>query len=263
MMNSWSRPIDSGGSSGSDLCWSAEAACHNAWPALHQVWCGDWVLRVSGGFGRRVNSANPLNAGAGAVDETVAAGRAVYGGQGLPVIFRVPTLLDPAVDVRLETLGFTAEGETITLYADFGAVDAAPDGGVEILAYPSDDWLAAMKELQEREDDAHAFFTRVIRSLMVPAGFTGLRVDDQFVALAFGALHGDLLVIESVITGTAQRGRGYARRLLNALFAWAADAGARGVCLQVEAPNVAAIALYKRLGLTTELYHYHYRREPA
>lgn len=246
-----------------ELAWQAEEACHNAWPALHQVWCGDWVLRISGGFGRRVNSANPLNAAAGAVDETLAACRAVYGGQGQPVIFRMPTLLDPAVDARLDALGFTAEGETITLHADIDAVDSVPDAAAEILSYPSDDWLAAMKVLQERDDDAHAFFTRVIRSLMVPAGFAGLRVDGEFVALAFGASHGNLLCVESVITGAAHRGKGYARRLLNALFAWAADAGARGVCLQVEGPNAPAIALYEGLGLTTELYRYHYRREPA
>lgn len=246
-----------------ELAWQAEEACHNAWPALHQVWCGDWMLRISGGFGRRVNSANPLHAGAGAVDETLAACRTVYGGQGQPVIFRVPTLLDSAVDARLEALGFTAEGETITLHADFGASDAVSDEAVEIHSYPSDHWLAAMKTLQERDGDAHAFFTRVIRSLAVPAGFAGLSVDDEFVALAFGALHGDLLCVESVITDELQRGRGYARRLLNALFAWAAGAGAHGVCLQVEAPNAPAIALYEGLGLTTELYRYHYRREPA
>jgi len=246
-----------------ERAWQAEEACHNAWPALHQVWCGDWVLRVSGGFGRRVNSANPLNAGAGAVDETLSACRAVYGGQGQPVIFRVPTILDPAVDARLDALGFTAEGETITLHADMDAVESAPDTAVEILSYPSDDWLAAMQALQGRDGDAHAFFMRVVRSLMVPSGFAGLRVDGAFVALSFGALHGGLLCVESVITDEAQRGKGYARRMLNGLVAWAAATGARGVCLQVEAPNAPAIRLYQGLGLTTELYRYHYRRDPA
>ncbi len=246
-----------------ELAWQAEQACHNAWPALHEVWCGDWVLRVSGGFGRRVNSANPLNAAAGAVDETLSACRAVYGGQGQPVIFRVPALLDPSADARLDELGFGAEGETITLYADIAMVSSRPDDAVEILSYPSDDWFAAMQALQGRDDDAHAFFMRVVRSLMVPAGFAGLRADGRLAALAFGVLHGDLLCVESVITDEAQRGKGYARRLLNGLFAWAAASGARGVCLQVEAPNAPAIALYKGLGLTTELYRYHYRREPA
>lgn len=246
-----------------ELCWKVEQACHNAWPALHQVWCGDWVLRISGGFGRRVNSANPLNAAAGSVDETLSVCRTVYGGQGQPVIFRVPTLLDPSVDARLDALGFTAEGETITLQADIAAVESASDNDVEILSYPSDDWFAAMQALQGRDDDAHAFFMRIVRSLMVPAGFAGLRVDDAFVALAFGTLHGGLLCVESVITEEAQRGKGYARRMLNGLCGWAAAAGARGVCLQVEAPNAPAIALYRGLGLTNELYRYHYRREPA
>ena len=107
------------------------------------------------------------------------------------------------------------------------------------------------------------FSSRVVRSLMILSGFAGLRVDGEIVALAFGALHGGLLCVESVITDEGQRGKGYARRMLNGLFAWAVAAGARGVCLQVEAPNAPAIALYQGLGLTTELYRYHYRREPA
>ncbi len=39
--------------------------------------------------------------------------------------------------------------------------------------------------------------------------------------------------------------------------------GADGVCIRVEAGNAPAQALYYSLCLTTELYRYHYRREPT
>ena len=47
-----------------------------------------------------------------------------------------------------------------------------------------------------------------------------------------------------------------------ALTAWAKEEGASGACLEVEAGNLPARTLYDALGFKTELYRYHYRREP-
>jgi ribosomal protein S18 acetylase RimI-like enzyme len=46
------------------------------------------------------------------------------------------------------------------------------------------------------------------------------------------------------------------------LAAWAKEQRAEGACLEVEAGNRPARALYDAIGLKTELYRYHYRREP-
>ena len=81
--------------------------------------------------------------------------------------------------------------------------------------------------------------------------------------MAYAALHNGLLCYESVITDSRRRRRGYGRRIITALAAWGKDQGARGACLEVEASNTPARALYAALGLKRELYRYHYRREPA
>ena len=81
-------------------------------------------------------------------------------------------------------------------------------------------------------------------------------------ALAYGAIHDRLLCYESVIADPRRQRRGYARRVIASLAAWAKDQGAEGACLEVEAHNTAALALYDLVGLKTELYRYHYRREP-
>ena len=85
------------------LDWRIEEACHNAWPAVRQVWLGDWMLKFAPGVSRRANSANPMGAGAGAggVDALVAAGAGLYRAQGLPLLVRVLSLLDPAVVDRV------------------------------------------------------------------------------------------------------------------------------------------------------------------
>lgn len=246
------------------LQWRVEESCNAAWPALCEVLFGRWLLRMACGISRRSNSINPLGPDAGDVDATIAAAWPHFEETALPVLFRVLTpLLDPGVDRRLAALGYTAEGETVTLYGGLAGLRADASRAVECLPRPDDAWFASMSALQGHRPVAAAAYRRVVERIAVPAAFLRLPVDGVPAALAFGALHDGLLCCESVITAPAHRGRGHARRLMHALFRWAAEYGAEGVCLQVVADNAPAIALYSGLGLTTELYRYHYRRAPA
>ena len=97
----------------------------------------------------------------------------------------------------------------------------------------------------------------------MPAAFASLAVGGESVALAYGAVHRGLLCYESVITDASRRRSGYARRILSALAQWGKDRGVEGYCLEVEAANLSARALYDAFGLKTELYRYHYRRQPV
>jgi ribosomal protein S18 acetylase RimI-like enzyme len=76
-------------------------------------------------------------------------------------------------------------------------------------------------------------------------------------------MHGGWLCVEAVATDAAWRGRGLAGQAVEALMAWGAARGALAAGLQVQADNVAAQALYRRLGFARELYRYHYRRGPV
>jgi GNAT superfamily N-acetyltransferase len=245
----------------SGLAWHVEAACAAAWPALCEARLGLWLLRTAPGISRRSNSLNPIGPDAGDVDATIGAAAPLFAVEGLPVLFRVLTpLLDPAVDRRLDALGFTVEGETVTLYGDLATVPPVTGSTVERLFRPDEDWLAAMAELQGYSPAAEAAYGRVVDALTAPAAFLRIAAGGETAALGFGVVHGGLMCCESIITAPAHRGRGHARRLMQALCAWAAAAGAHGVCLQVVADNAPAFALYRGLGIATELYRYHYRR---
>jgi N-acetylglutamate synthase len=63
------------------------------------------------------------------------------------------------------------------------------------------------------------------------------------------------------VTDPRRRRRGYAQRIIATLASWAREQGATAACLEVEAANAAAVALYHRLGFR-EIYRYHYRRQP-
>jgi predicted GNAT family acetyltransferase len=108
---------------------------------------------------------------------------------------------------------------------------------------------------------AHAY-RQIVSSIAIPAAFVACHHDGQPASLAYGAMQDGFLMIESVITASAARGRGYAYRTVATLLAWGAGQGAKIACLQVAADNAPAVALYRRLGLRSTLYRYHYRRAP-
>jgi ribosomal protein S18 acetylase RimI-like enzyme len=242
------------------LPWRIEDACFNAWPSLRSVYHGDWLLRFGDGLSRRTNSANPLRAGAALAAGDLAYFEELFHAQNLPLIMRVPSLLDPAVDRELERLGFAAEGGTCALFGELSG-----HATVEISSAASAEWFLAMSALQGHIPEQAAIYRRVVDRVAVPAGFGALRQDGDVVALAYGVIDDDLLCCESVVVSERHRCQGFGRRLMTSLLAWAAARGATGACLQVVADNAAGRALYRSIGLTTETHRYHYRRasDPA
>lgn len=246
-----------------DLCWRIERLCQRAWPALDEECVGGWRLRFAGGFTRRANSANPLSVGTRLDDRVLADIALRYRARGLAPVFRLPSLINPAIDARLSAAGYRLDAESTVL---FGARDswteAVPDKDVLLRAGPEADWFAAVAHLRAQGPKVAPLFGAIIARLDLPAAFAMVRYEGAVVATAFAVLSDGMLCFEAVVTDPALRGRGFGRRLVNALLAWGAQSGAQGACLQVETGNVPARALYRRAGLTREMYGYRYRCGP-
>jgi hypothetical protein len=61
----------------------------------------------------------------------VAAREALYLSYDQPAIFRLPTIINPTLDRRQATRGYTSEGESLVLYGDMAGVAAAADPAVQ------------------------------------------------------------------------------------------------------------------------------------
>jgi len=244
-----------------DLAWRVEATCFNAFPSLKQAILAGWLLRFSEGLSRRANSANPQQPDHAPPEAVIEAVEALYRRQGLPAIVRVPSFLT-AIAAPLMARGYTGEGESCVLHGEMNEVAAVVDPSVELSPHASTEWLAAMAALQGHSAAHRQIYRRIVRAIAVPTAFAGLRIDGRLAALAYGAVSDSLLCYESVITDSRRRRHGLARRVIASLAAWAREEGARGACLQVEAGNTVARALYDGFGLTTELHRYHYLRQP-
>lgn len=248
--------------------WAAEEAAINGFPPLRQVVIDDWLLRFSGGGRRTANSATPLCEPRGDLDAVIGSAEALYRAQGQPTIFRLPSILAPAIDARLAERSYTEEGESCIIEGPLDPIvaAAAPFGGtaaVRLSPRPMAGWFAAMARLQGQRPEFQEPYRQIVSSIVLPAAFAELTAGGEPVALAYGVIHRGMLCFESVVTDVKRRRQGLSRRVLAALAEWAKANGASVATLQVEASNTPARTLYHSIGMTTELHRYHYRRAPG
>ena len=246
-----------------DLCWRAEEACLNAWPAVRTVMLGGWLLRLSDGPTRRTDSVNPRRGSPPDPTPIFQEATALFAERGRSVLFRIPSMASEA-DKALTQLGFSPpEAETCTLFAP--ALTGVHEGAVDVVLSeaPSDDWQAARAHLTEADAVASRAYARMLGLIVGPRCFAATHQDGRVAAIAYGVVSRGLLVIDSVATDPALRRSGLGRKTVGALLQWGASQGVSQACLQVVAANAPARALYQSLGFSRELYRYHYRRGPT
>jgi len=241
-----------------------EEACLNGWPALRELIFDGWLIRLADGYTRRTNSVNLLSSGVLPLDCKIRYCETIYRDQGLPTIFCVPSMADPALGRALDERGYgPPEDESRVLVMDFARTpppfvdDVALEEG-----FPGEDWLNALARLHGQSRSTRTIHRKILESLAVPSVFAAVRLDNgRLGALAYGAVHDGLVCVNSVVTDPAIRRQGLARKAVSAVLTWARERRqATGACLAVVASNVPANALYGSLGFRREVYRYHYRR---
>ena len=246
-----------------DIAWTAEVACLNAWPSPRQVLLGDHLLRASGGPTKRTNSVSPLRPSTRDPLPVIETAEALYAGIGRPALFRVSNLA-PGMADPLQRRGYTAFGASLTLWADLAGFADSTDAGVRFFDDPDTAWLTARSALNRADAETDRVYRTMADCIALPKTFAAVIVEGAIGSMAYSAVDGGLAVIESVGTLAPMRGRGLGRRVVAALMGWGRARGATGVCLQVRADNAAAVALYRSLGFTTELSRYVYwRKDPS
>jgi N-acetylglutamate synthase len=255
--------------------WLEEIAAHG-WRASEADRLGDWLLRASGGFTGRANSA--LAVGDPGLPRAVAIARVVawYSARGLPARFMVPLPLGADLDDELAERGWQAGDEVRVLVADLAGLTnepaslaqpiGEPVGGrvrigeptgerVRIDSRPDPGWLAAY-HYRGAELPDHAVDVLVRGDVL---GFASVRDETGRVrAIARGSVDKGWLGITAVEVDPADRRQGLGGVVLRALARWAVKHGASQCYLQVAIENAPALALYTAAGFTDH-HRYRYR----
>jgi ribosomal protein S18 acetylase RimI-like enzyme len=231
-----------------------ERSARLALPALTEVEVPGWVIRVSGGPTKRVNSANPMAAGARLVDVRATADR-LYRDRGLPPRYRLTPLAEPDADMILADEGHARidDSRTMTTRLSPGVID--PD--VTIAPAADAIWLdglaAALGWSAAQRDGHAALVSRVARM-----GVATLFDDGEPVGWGIAGFGDGRACLYDIALAADRRGQGLGQRLVGAILAWVAAQGAGEALLQVLDTNEPARRLYRSLGFV-DAYPYHYR----
>lgn len=236
-----------------------ERAAAHAWPPLRIVDVEGWQARLSGGGSRRANSLLPLAFTGTDADHALDEMQRLYRAEGVPTYVQVSAIAEPPdLDARLARRGYLLEEPCLLLAKRLAPGPSAPVAEVELSEAPTEDWLSVYGEPLDASRRAAA--PSVLARVPQPRGFFLLHSDAGPIATALGVLSPDgVVVVECVATRARARRTGAARRVMDALEAWAMTQGAWCTALQVVTANAAARGLYEQRGYT-EAGRYHYRR---
>ncbi|MGW4896416.1 GNAT family N-acetyltransferase [Kitasatospora sp. NPDC004240] len=233
------------------------------WPAVEQEPLGAWTLRASSGFTRRANSVQALGDPGLPVPAALEAVRAWYAARGLPAYIEVCEPGSPeGLTAELDRLG-AAIAPTLVRTAELGplAKQGFNHDAVRLSRTADAGWMSLYRRVtgDPRVEEAAP---KVIHGgpsvwfAAVPGAGGGAPL-----AIGRCVVDGDWAGFGAVEVAPHARRAGLATAVMAVLAARAAEEGARGAYLQVEAENSGAIALYDRLGFTTS-HTYHYARLP-
>lgn len=106
-------------------------------------------------------------------------------------------------------------------------------------------------------------FQRELDLGSVSRAYVARNGEGELVAFCTCWLIVDELHINTIAVHPAHRGRGYARRLLEHIFAEVIPQGVSRATLEVRRSNTVAIGLYESMGFSTESVRREYYRDPV
>jgi N-acetylglutamate synthase len=232
-------------------------------PAIAEAHYDGWVLRASGTDTRRANSVTQLERGALPLEEKVAHCEAWYRRENQAPIFRLTSALsDPELDQLLAVRGYDREGETHIMTAPVDATGASqPADSTRLVERSQEEGIADLHRLKGSSTSLAQQDLKRQQQWDKPQTYIAVERDGDIVCCGLARCDGDYLGIFNMRTAERERGRGHAKLLVGALFAWGKAQGAKRAFLQVDQANVPALKVYRSYGFTP-LYNYWYRVRP-
>jgi ribosomal protein S18 acetylase RimI-like enzyme len=233
------------------------------WRARETVRLGDWLLRASGGFTQRANSALAVGDPGMELDAALGVVSGWYAERGLrPIVMQPDSATSDGLVDRLSASGWSAGRETHVMTGEVAhalrampeAVGGAVAAGLELRLddRPDDEWYACYAATAPPLTVAGRGVVEEHPAVV----FASLRDRGSAVAVARAAVDARWAGLFAVAVAPDRRREGLGAAVTLAALKEAARRGGRHVYLQVEVHNEPAVALYRRLNLRI---HHNYR----
>jgi GNAT superfamily N-acetyltransferase len=228
-----------------------------AWPAFMTVLDDGWVIRLTAGHTKRANSITAIGHSRLALEDKLANAEHLFARHGLPLIFRLTPLAEPQLDTLLAARGFHRAEESVVMTAPL-APGQGSASDVIVAEGVTPEWVEAYARIQNIGAGRTQTLRRMMQLIAAAHATATVRENGDITGFGLAVLDRSDLGLFEILTHPGARRRGIARRIMQALLAWGAAAGARDAYLQVVATNASAISLYADLGFS-ECYRYWYR----
>jgi ribosomal protein S18 acetylase RimI-like enzyme len=236
---------------------SIEAAAAAAWPPTESLTLGSWTLSAGDGFSRRRNSTVPAGPLPEDLERRHRDVEAWYRVRGLPTLYRITPLCDPAIDGLLADRGLVLEAPTLVMSRPLEVIEAVE--GVTESPVATSAWVETELAALDIDRSSVGPWLATIAVVPSPALFVVSTEDGESVGAGFGVVVDTLLGVFEIVVRPEFRRRGHARRIMAALHGFGLGEGAERVFLQVLADDERAISLYRSLGYGVS-HQYWYRR---
>lgn len=224
----------------------------DGWRAVEEEWLGDWMLRASSGFTTRGNSVLPLGEPGTELAKAIRRVEGWYAERGLPPRFQLAQPSGSAavrddLDAELSGRGYSQAQPSLVLTGASGDIEPLTDGSapVHVDASLRESWLQTYARQRSIVPGVteHILTGSPGQLFASTTGRSG-----SVTAIARMSIHPGWAGIQTLWVDPDHRGRGLGRTLVHAIGMLARKHRVASVYLQVEADNVAAIALYESEG---------------
>lgn len=240
----------------SALLHEIEAAAVRGWPALETAAVDGWLWRHSAGGSVRANSVAALAFTGNDIDTAIDTVEAHARRRATPACFTISTLSAPSdIDSRLAARGYQRGSDHVTMAKPVDPHVPFPDGMLVHL-HPQPDWLAVY--LAGLSENRRATAPLILARLPVSASFLSAQIAQRTVSSGLTIGDGQVASVQCMATLLADRRRGGAQRVLQAIEHLAGRAGQTALYLQASGDNDAALELYGRAGFSN-IGRYHTR----
>ena len=236
-----------------------EELAANAHVALNSVQFDGWILRFSEGHTGRANSISVIYPSSFDVEQKIPYCEEMYAKQNLPCIFKLTDGNEELNDI-LNKRGYQVITPTDVCFWDISDINM-PEGDIEFFDKAEEEWLSAYFKLEGFGEKQQNIYRRMIEKVFVNQKYVAIKENGEIIAVASLVSEGDQMLLHNVVVDKNQRGKGYGRKVCNALLAKAKECGIKTCWLQVVIDNVPAYKLYESIGFKKEYTYWYMRKE--
>ena len=233
----------------------------HAWPALRTSTHKGCIFRVSDGYTRRANSANPLYMRQEDALAVIDHAETLYAQHNLPPIFKILDGISYApLDALLAQRGYEKVTPTLVMTRDrISAIDPNPIS-VDYQDRFTEAWFDAFADITMISGTRKDTAWRICSAIENPVVVASVRRHGEIVACGYGAIENGHVGLFDIAVREPMRRKGLGKALVEGLLLQANRFGAERAYLQVVDSNEGAKRLYSSIGFTPS-YTYWYRQK--